>query len=49
MKWLKDMINDIIWYFGWRRDRSADVKDAVVENVAYAKKRRRKHWRDKWT
>ena len=52
MKWFLDMVKDIVWYFGWRRDRSHDVQAAEVENVVYVKsqasKRKGKHWRDKW-
>ena len=47
MKWLMAMIKDIVWYFGYRRDRSADTKEAKVDNVTYLNKRKRKHWRDK--
>lgn len=51
MKWFLAMIKDIVWYFGWRRDRSHDVQAAEVDNVTYIKSptstRKSKHWRDK--
>lgn len=49
MKWFLDMVKDIIWYLGWRRDRSHDVQAAEVDNVTYIKSPtgKRKHWRDK--
>lgn len=46
MKWLIDMVKDIAWYFGYRRNHGWKAKDAEVDNIAYPR-RRRKHWRDK--
>lgn len=49
VKWFLDMVKDIIWYLGWRRDRSHDVQAAEVDNVTYIKSPtgKHKHWRDK--